>query len=445
MQRIFVIGAGKSSTVLIRYLLDHAAANDWFVTVGDMSAELANQKVAGHPCGEGVTFNVLDDEQRVSSIRQSDLVISLLPANMHGPVAADCVHYGRNFISASYVSPEMSALHEAAVDRGVLLLNECGLDPGIDHMSAMRMIHDAQARGGVIHSFESYAGGLIAPESDNNPWKYKFTWNPRNIVLSGQGVARFYWKDQLKLIPYNKLFQRYDLLEVPGYGTFEGYPNRDSTKYKSLYGLDGTHTLVRGTLRKKGYCDAWNALVALGITDESYEVDLPQGTTWAQFIDNYLPFDPELSLKEKYIRYFHLEQQPEVVEKLEWLGLFSDRKLDRFQGSPARIFQDLLEDKWKLDTGDKDMIVMLHKMEVEMDQKMWEVQMSLAVCGDDEMITAMAKTVGLPLAITAKNVLAGKIQRTGVVIPVTPDIYMPILHELEQDFGISFIHEGKEI
>lgn len=445
MQRIFVIGAGKSSTVLIKYLLDQAEEQDWMVTVGDLSLELAQSKVGDHPRGHAITFNVKDEESRHAAIKQCDLVVSLLPANMHNPVARDCIQYQKHFVSASYVSPEMHKLHEKATQAGVILLNECGLDPGIDHMSAMRMIKEVEDKGARITCFESYAGGLIDPDSDNNPWHYKLTWNPRNIVLSGQGITKFYWKDTLKVIPYSRLFQRYDILTIPGYGDYEGYPNRDSTRYKKFYGLKDAHTVVRGTLRKRGYCDAWNMLVQLGVTDESYKVNFSANATWKEFVDCFLPYDPDMDTREKFINYFDLHGRDEIMDKLDWLGLFSDRKVGSGKQSPARVLQDLIEDKWKLDPGDKDLIVMLHKMEFEHEEVEYEAQMSLAVAGEDELRTGMAKTVGLPLGIAAKLILTGKVESRGVVIPVTEDLYTPILNELEQDHQISFVHELKEM
>ena len=445
MQRIFVIGAGKSSTVLIQYLLDRAEEHDWFVTVGDMSEAAAQRKVNGHSRGDAIFFDVYDDTLRRACIRQADLVVSLLPANMHSPVAKDCIQFGKHFVSASYVNPEMQELDEAAQQQWVILLNECGLDPGIDHMSAMRMINEVKREGGHITCFESYAGGLISPESDTNPWHYKISWNPRNIVLAGQGISKFYWRDSLKIIPYNKLFSRYDILEIPGYGDYEGYPNRDSTRYRSLYELESAHTVVRGTLRKRGYCDAWDVLIKLGLTDENYTVELPKDCTWKTFIDCFLPYEPGMDVQQKFVKYFQLEDAPKIVAQMEWLGLFSDEPIGQEKGTPAGLLQGLLERKWQLEPGDKDMVVMLHKMEFTNNGKDYEAQMSLAVSGEDEVITAMAKTVGLPAGIAARLILTGAIKKAGVIIPVTADIYGPILDELRDGFGIQFIHQLNEV
>lgn len=438
MKNILVLGAGKSSTVLIHYLLSNAVDADWLITVGDISLEAAQVKVGNHPKGNAIFFDVSDSALRRQSIANADIVLSLLPANMHFPVAKDCVQLGKNFISASYVSNEMLELHADAVKAGVILLNECGLDPGIDHMSAMELIHRIQQKGGKITAFESYTGGLIAPESDDNPWNYKFTWNPRNVVLAGQGVARFIWDNRIKYVPYHKLFERYDNLTIPGFGDFEGYPNRDSLKYITLYGLDNLDTMVRGTLRKKGFCDAWNVFVQLGVTDDSYVMEDLENMTWLDFIKAFIPYDTRFTPKDKLEQYLKLENRSEILQKLEWLGLFSSEPIGLKSGTPAQVLQKLLEDKWRLQAGDKDMCVMMHLIDYSLNGKKYLCQSSMAAIGDDSQHTAMAKTVGLPIAIAAKLILKEKLKLTGVVLPLTEEIYGPILHELQSEHGIHF-------
>lgn len=438
MKNILILGAGKSSTVLIHYLLSKAVDTDWLVTVGDISLDAAQVKVGNHPKGNAIFFDVSDDTLRKQSINNADIVISLLPANMHFQVAKDCVQLKKHFISASYISNEMLALHADAVKAGIILLNECGLDPGIDHMSAMELIHRIQQKGGQITAFESYTGGLIAPESDDNPWNYKFTWNPRNVVLAGQGVARFLWDNRIKYIPYHKLFERYDNLTIPGFGDFEGYPNRDSLKYISLYGLDNLNTMVRGTLRKKGFCDAWNVFVQLGLTDDTYQLEDLSEMTWLDYIKAFIPHDSRVSPKEKLQQYLKLEDRKEILEKLEWLGLLDEVSIGMNSGTPAQILQKLLEDKWKLEESDKDLCVMMHLIDYTLRGKKYLCQSSMAVVGDDSLHTAMAKTVGLPVAIAAKLVLEKKLRQTGVVLPLIQEIYKPILNELQSEYGIHF-------
>lgn len=445
MKNILILGAGKSSTALIGYMLASAEENNWQVTVGDISKEAAEVKIQNHPRGAATYFSADDDIIRNHSIREADIVLSLLPPHLHAVVAADCVRYGRHFVCASYVSPAMQALHPAAVDAGVLLLNECGFDPGIDHMSAMRTIHGIQNAGGVITAFESYAGGLIAPESDDNPWHYKFTWNPRNVVLAGQGVAKFIWGNKVKYVPYNKLFERFDELEVDGFGTFEGYPNRDSLNYLDIYQLHDLHTMVRGTLRKQGFCEAWNAFVQLGITDNTYQVDGLKDLTWLEFIKLYIPHDASCSVQDKLAQYLKIQHRPDIMEKLEWLGLFSDEPIGMETGTPADVLLKLLEKSWKLQDGDKDMCVMKHLIEYENAGKKYVVHSNLVAIGEDEKITAMAKTVGLPMGIAATLILRGEMRVTGVAIPVIPEIYDPILDILAQEHKIAFRESTEEI
>ena len=304
------------------------------------------------------------------------------------------------------------------------------------------MIDQVHEAGGEVTTFESYTGGLVAPESDNNPWNYKFTWNPRNVVLAGQGTAKFLWDNQYKYIPYHKLFSRYDIMEIPGYGEFEGYPNRDSLAYRKGYGLENTATIVRGTLRKRGFCDAWNVFVQLGMTDDSYEMEGIENFSWKDFTNSFLPASTS-SIKNKLFEYSDLTNASEIQDKFEWLGLFSDEKIynesePNIKATPAQALQKLLEKKWVLEEHDKDMCVMLHLMEYTLNTQKYKVQSSRVVIGEDCLHTAMAKTVGLPAAIVVKMILNGTIQNTGIVIPVLPEIYDPVLEELKLEHGIVF-------
>lgn len=441
MKNILILGAGKSATVLIDYLLDHAAALNSTVTLGDLDVNLAQQKLHNHPAGKVVYFNSEDAVIRENCIQQSDIVVSLLPAFLHPVVATDCVKFKKHFVSASYVGDAMQSLHQAAVDAGIILLNEIGLDPGIDHMSAKKMIDEVVAAGGEITGFESYTGGLIAPESDNNPWNYKFTWNPRNVVLAGQGTAKFLQNHDYKYIPYQKLYERYDILDIPGYGQFEGYPNRDSLAYRKIYGLENTATIVRGTLRKRGFCDAWNVFVQLGMTDDSYIMENAQHFTKSMFTKAFIPGignDVQSGLSN-YLKI----TDPDIVNKLAWLGLFEEtpifsEKDTAKQYTPAQVLQYILEQKWSLDAGDKDMCVMKHVMDYTQNGKAYTLHSNMVAIGQDEIYTAMAKTVGLPAAIATKMILSGEINKIGVVIPVTPDIYNPVLDELANHHQIRF-------
>ena len=442
MKNILVIGAGRSSTSLIQYLLTNSEKENWKITVGDIALEMVQQKTANHKNARAIVFDINNDEQRRQEIQKADLVISMLPAFLHIEVARDCVRYKKNMATASYVSKEMAELHEEAKAAGIILMNEIGLDPGIDHASAMKLIDHIHASGGKLTSFKSYCGGLVAPEYNNNPWGYKFSWNPRNVVLAGQGTAQFMEQGVYKYIPYNRLFTQIETIEVEGYGKFEGYANRDSLSYRKLYHLDDIPTMLRGTLRMPGFCKAWNVFVKLGLTDDSYKIEASDKLTYAELLQALLPKGTQ-SLKEKLHTLMGADMTQEIWEKLEWLGITDDQKIRLANATPAQLLQDLLEEKWKLNEEDKDMIVMQHLIEyknAKAENK--HIISSLVVKGDDQLHTAMAKTVGIPLAIVSKLILQNKINAKGVVIPTLKEIYDPVLNELE-DFGVKF--EEKEI
>ena len=440
MKKILVIGAGRSAVTLIKYLLDNSSANNWQVTVADFSIELADQAVGNHNYGKAIFFNVTDEKQRESEIENADIVISMLPASLHITVAKDCVRLGKNLVTASYVSPEIAELDEAAKQAGILLLNEIGLDPGIDHMSAMQVIDEIKENGGELTSFKSFCGGLVHPDYDNNPWNYKFTWNPRNVVLAGQGTAQYIENGDYKYIPYTSLFERTEHMEVLDAGEFEGYANRDSLSYRKSYGLDDIPTLFRGTLRRKGYSEAWNVFVQLGMTDDTYKIENSASITNREFINMFLPFNDALTVEEKLCKQFSLTTDSVIFQKIAWLSAFSENKVGMENASPAQILQAICEKKWTLGSEDKDMIVMQHQFEYVQNGEQKKLNSSLLVFGDDPRYTSMAKTVGLPVAIATKLILSGAIKSTGVKIPTTKDIYVPVLKELEEN-GINFVEE----
>ena len=440
MKKILVIGAGRSAVTLIKYLLDNSSANNWQVKVADFSIELADQAVGNHNNGKAIFFNVTDKKQRESEIENADIVISMLPASLHITVAKDCVRLGKNLVTASYVSPEIAELDEAAKQAGILLLNEIGLDPGIDHMSAMQVIDEIKENGGELTSFKSFCGGLVHPDYDNNPWNYKFTWNPRNVVLAGQGTAQYIENGDYKYIPYTSLFERTEHMEVLDAGEFEGYANRDSLSYRKSYGLDDIPTLFRGTLRRKGYSEAWNVFVQLGMTDDTYKLENSASITNREFINMFLPFNDALTVEEKLCKQFSLTTDSVIFQKIAWLSTFSENKVGIENASPAQILQKICEEKWTLGSEEKDMIVMQHQFEYVQNGEQKKLNSSLLVFGDDPRYTSMAKTVGLPVAIATKLILSGAIQSIGVKIPNTKDIYVPVLKELEEN-GINFVEE----
>ncbi|MCX6312020.1 MAG: saccharopine dehydrogenase NADP-binding domain-containing protein [Bacteroidetes bacterium] len=442
MKTILVIGAGRSSSSLIQYLLDHATEGKWVLKVGDVDEKNAIARVGGHPSGSGFRFDITNAAQREKEISNAVLVVSMLPASMHGAVASDCVRLGKHLVTCSYVSDEMRALDAEAKLKNIILLNECGLDPGIDHMSAMQIIDRIKNAGGEMKAFYSYCGGLVAPESNDNPWGYKFSWNPRNVILAGQGTAQFIENGNYKYLPYSRVFGQATTINVDGMGAFDAYANRDSLSYRAVYGIENIPTMLRGTLRMPGFCKAWNAFVQLGWTDDTWKIHNANKLSYSQLIESFLPAGKD-SIKERLAKFLGENIESDVMKKLEWLGIFSDEKTKLTEATPAQILQDLLERKWLLKPGDKDMIVMQHRFEYTLNGKKHRVISSLVVKGENEIHTAMAKTVGIPAAIAVKRILSGEIKRTGICVPVTNDIYEPILKELES-FGVRF-EEKEEI
>jgi saccharopine dehydrogenase-like NADP-dependent oxidoreductase len=441
MKNILVLGAGRSASSLIRYLLDNSTAQGWEVTVADISIEMAEKKTSKHKNSRAIGFDIANESERQKEMNVADIIISLLPPHLHHIAALECIRLKKNLVTASYVSSEIKALDKASKEAGIILLNETGLDPGLDHMSAMHIIDRIKKGGGEITGFRSFCGGLVAPESNDNPWGYKFTWNPRNVVMAGQGTAQLIEDKQYKYIPYNRLFIQTELISIAGYGSFEAYANRDSLSYRKHYDLENIPTIIRGTLRMPGFCKAWNAFVQLGWTDDSYSINASNKLTYCQLLEAYLPKGNQ-AVRQKLADFLREKPDSEVMNKLEWLGIFEDNKIGLKDATPVQILQDLLERKWKLGEKDIDMIVMQHIFDFRQEGKNKRIISSLVVKGEDQVYTAMAKTVGLPLGIAAKLILNNKISSKGVRIPVMKEIYEPVLQELI-NYGISFKEEEK--
>ncbi|TYB70674.1 saccharopine dehydrogenase [Bizionia gelidisalsuginis] len=439
MRNILVIGSGKSSSYLIKYLLDASENEKLHITIGDLDINNAKKLIADHKNATAITLDVFNTASRIEAIQKADIVISMLPARFHIEVAKDCITYDKNMVTASYVSEEMQALNTQAVKKGLVFMNEIGVDPGLDHMSAMQIIDRIRDKGGKMLLFESFTGGLVAPESDTNLWNYKFTWNPRNVVLAGQGgAAKFLQESTYKYIPYNRLFRRTEFLDVEGYGRFEGYANRDSLKYQEIYGLQDVKTLYRGTIRRVGFSRAWNAFVNLGLTDDSYTIDDSENMSYRDFVNSFLPYSPTDSVELKFRHALKLDQDDTIWSKYLELDIFDGTKMVGLKkASPAQILQKILMEHWTLDAMDKDMIVMYHKFGYELDGKKYQIDSTMVTLGEDQTYTAMSKTVGLPVAIATLAILNGKIKTPGVQIPITREVYTPILKELEQ-YGIGF-------
>ena len=439
MRKILIIGSGKSTSYLLKYLLDKSVSENLFITVGDINIEHAKNVINNHENAKAIKLDVFDEVSRTKAINNSDIVVSMLPARFHIEVAKNCISLKKHMVTASYISPEMQALDADAKANGLILMNEIGVDPGIDHMSAMKVLDSIRAKGGKTILFESFTGGLVAPESDNNLWNYKFTWNPRNVVTAGQGgTAKFLQEGTYKYIPYHRLFRRTEFLEIDNYGRFEVYANRDSLKYQNIYGLEHVKTLYRGTMRRVGFSRAWNIFVMLGMTDDSYTIDDSENMSYRDFINAFLPYSHSDSVELKLRHQLKIDQDDIVWSKLIELDLFNTKKrVELKKATPAQILQKILMDSWTLSKDDKDMIVMYHKFGYELHGKKYQIDSNIVVIGEDQTYTAMAKTVGLPVAIATLAILNKKIITPGVQIPITKEVYNPILKELES-YGITF-------
>ncbi|AYN69415.1 saccharopine dehydrogenase [Euzebyella marina] len=439
MRKILVLGAGKSTSYLLDYFLEKSESEKIRITIGDLHPEAIAPHIRNHHACEVVSLDIFEEASRLQLIYQSDIVVSMLPASLHYIIAKDCLIKGKHLVTASYISSELKKLSKDVEHKGLIFMNEIGLDPGIDHMSAMQVIDRIRNQGGKMILFESFTGGLVAPESDNNLWNYKFTWNPRNVVLAGQGgTAKFIQEGTYKYIPYHRLFRRTEFFDIEGYGRFEGYANRDSLNYREAYGLKDVLTLYRGTLRRVGFSKAWNLFVQLGMTDDSYIVENSEGMSYRDFTNLFLPYSPTDSVELKLRHYLKIDQDDIMWEKLLELDLFNPEKTVPLENAtPAQMLQYILESCWTLSDTDKDMIVMYHKFGYELDGEKYQIDSNMAVIGENRTHTAMAKTVGLPVAMATLAILNKKITTPGVQIPLKSEVYEPILSELKS-YGIAF-------
>ncbi len=443
MKKILLLGAGLSASTLIKYLLNEAEKNNWILRIGDKNINLVNKKINGHKHGEAITFDVDNKQQIDAEVQNADIVISMLPARFHLKVAKACLKHAKNLATASYVSPKLKLMDDEVKKKGLIFLNEIGLDPGIDHMSAMKIIDKIKQNGGVLKAFKSYTGALVAPEYDNNPWNYKFSWNPRNVVVAGQGSAAQYIENgNLKIVPYHRLFKSVSRTNVKKYGEFEVYPNRNSLKYREIYNLQNIPTLLRGTLRRPGFSRAWDSLVQLGMTEDTFTISNSNKMTYREFTEAFMPNISGLSIEEKTAKFLNLNPQGDRLYKLRWLGLFDDTQIKIKNATPAQVLQEILSNKWTLKPNEKDMIVMQHIFDYQINGQSKSIESSMGIKGKNIADTAIAMTVGLPLAIAVKMILTNQIKTTGVIIPTMPEIYNPILSELEKH-GITFWEEEK--
>jgi saccharopine dehydrogenase-like NADP-dependent oxidoreductase len=419
MKNILLFGAGKSATCLIEYLINEIKINDWQLTIADNNLELIRSKIGESSNTNAVAINIENERARKQLVEKSDIVISLLPPILHYLIAKDCVEFKKNLLTASYVDENIKKLEPEVIKNKLLFLCEMGLDPGIDHMSVMQLVNKIKNEKGRIISFRSHTGGLVAPESDDNPWHYKISWNPRNVVLAGSSGAVYKENGVIKNVAYENLFENCETVAIDGLGKLAWYPNRNSINYIDLYKLNEPDTFIRTTFRYPEFCTGWKSIVAAGLTNDkkSINADKLSFKDWSSPIDNFI--------------------NEENKDQLNYLGLFDDKPVPSSAKTSADILQYLLETKLAMQPHDKDMIVMLHELEYELKNTTHKLKSSLIVIGENNIKTAMAKTVGLPLGIAARLILQNKINLTGMHIPILPKIYEPILEELK-DHGIIF-------
>lgn len=437
MNRILIIGSGRSSAALIQYMLNHAEAYKWNIMVADTNLESAKQKINGHPRGQATWLDVMKTNDKKDLISRADLVITLLPAHLHLEVAYDCIKLNKPVITSSYVTKEMYRLGDEARDKELLFMGEMGLDPGLDHMSAKNELDELRAEGAKILSFKSYTGGLIAEKNKENPWDYKFTWNPRNVVLAGQGTAQYLENNRLKFIPYGNLFQQTQTVEIDGLGNLEAYINRDSLLYREFYGLQNIPNVLKGTLRYPGFCEAWNALIQLGLTDGDFPVLNSGEITYHEWMDAYSSKEEGNSVKERVAKLLGEHVESPIMNKLTWLGLFRKKKINLPNATPALILEHLLLEKWQLDADEKDLVVMKHEIDYLLDGAKKRRTATLTLSGEDGIYTAMSKIIGLPIGIFAKYFVEKKITVKGLHVPVMREFYKLALEEMEQ-YGVAF-------
>ncbi len=436
MQTILVAGAGKSSIYLIEYLLSNAGRNKWKVIVADGSKDAVYEKIKKHPHAEAAVIDITKAEQRVPLVQRADIVVSLMPPHLHIHLAKDCLVHKKNLITSSYISPEMKAMDEDVKKAGLMFMCEMGLDPGIDHMTANQIIHSIERVASSITSFKSYCGGLIAPESDNNPWHYKFSWNPKNIITAGADGAQYLQNGKVVNVPYEDIFDNCKKIKVDGLGNLAYYPNRDSLRYLDLYHVPDIKTFIRATLRYPVFCKGWNAIVSLGLTNQQDSFDTAN-LTFAGWIKQKTGFSAG-ELKKHVLSKLNGEADDKLIAMLDWLGLFEDKTIMLGKVSSADIMLHLLLNKWEMAPFDKDMVVMQHEVEYVHKGSKIKMTSSMVIKGESRDHSAMAKTVGLPMAVLTKLILTNRITMpTGVLIPNMPSVYRPVLTELKHH-GIEF-------
>ncbi len=447
MKNVLILGAGQSTPYLINYMLKESEKHNWFVTVCDRDYELAASRIGENQNGVAIEFDVNDERMRKAQISKADVVINMLAPTFQYLIALDCLNYGKHMITASYENINIPDLHKDALRKNILILNEMGLDPGIDHMSAISLIHQIKDNGGKIRSFISYGSGLPAPEVEANPLHYCITWNPRNVVMAGESGAQYMENGKMKILPHHSLFQRTWSVEVEGIGMLEAYPNRDSLIYIDLFKIPEVETMIRGTLRYPGWSETWLQLVRLGFPNEGMRMPHLSAMTYQQLTETFLPLnDSGNRIKQRVANFLGINPTGSIMSKLEWLGIFSDQKIKGNPKTPAEVLRDLLIEKMPLPAGARDMVALVHEIEADYPDENKKIRKTstLIEFGEPNGFTAISKTVGLPAAIAAKLLLTDQLPITGCQIPTHPVIYNPVLKELE-NLGLKFTEKEEAV
>jgi saccharopine dehydrogenase (NADP+, L-glutamate forming) len=427
MARVLLLGAGLVTRPLVRYLLGQPGLA---LTIASRTVAKAEALLEGHPQGIARALLVDDDAALGQLVAEHDLTISLLPYTYHVRVAKHCIRHRKHMVTTSYISPEMRGLDAAAREAGITIMNEIGVDPGIDHMSAMRVIDDVKRRGGTVTAFSSYCGGLPAPEANTNPWGYKFSWSPRGVLMAGKNNGRFLRDGQTVDIPGRELFAHFEPVEVPGGGTFEGYTNRDCLGYIELYGLQGIPSMFRGTLRYPGWCDTLRAFASLGYLDDAPRPELA-GKTFKDLAGMLVPAAKGAGdVAGAVAQHLGMRRDADPIRRFEWLGLFSDERLPDAPSVMDVMVARMLA-RMSYAPGERDMLVMHHQFKAVFPDHKESTTSTMVDFGIPNGDTSMARTVSLPAAIATRMILAGRIVRRGVLAPVDPQIYTPVLEELE--------------
>jgi len=438
MKKILVLGAGLSAKYLIHYLLKHAESNDWFVTVAEMNLSLAKKAIKDNPSrAKAIQFDINDEEKRSKQIKNADIVVNMLPPKFQYMLALDCLHHGRHMISASYQGNSIPDLHNDAKRKNILILTEMGLDPGIDLMLGMSIIEKVRANDGKIKSFKSYGGAIPSPATLSNPLKYIVTWNPRNVVMSGENGAQYLEKGKIKLVPFHNVFQDSWMVKIDSIGDMEVYPNRESMAYRSNFEINHADTIIRGTIRYPGWCETWQQIVKLGIPNEQLHIPDLHKLTYRDFTELFLPLDVTGSdFETRVANFLNINPTGSIMKNLKWLGLFSDEIIGDVGGTPAEVMIDLLHKKLKMQKDDRDMVILHTEAEAfykNAKNKREKIIITLIDEGEKNGFTAITKTVGLPVAIGIKLILSGKISLRGCYIPTHSEIYKPVLKELKRE------------